>query len=108
MASHSDHFQKDNMTVEKMLAPPAKRLIHKFPAVNSKIKLGLPAKFLDVQVQYGSPQMWVEHCPDSAVQVEAEIRVFVTGAEVPPEFNYLGTWQDGMYVLHAYVNTVKK
>lgn len=94
--------------LETMLAPPPKRLIHKFDAKNHVIEIGLPARFLNLQFQNGEPKIWIEHCPESTVQVKAEIRIFVTGAEVPAEYNYLGTYQDGPYVLHAYVNTEKK
>jgi hypothetical protein len=94
--------------LETMLAPSPKRVIHKFSVYSGVIELGMPAKFLYVAMQNDNPQLWVQHCPDSHVQVTAEIKVLGTGDEVPEGFEFLGTWLDGSYVWHAYAKADKK
>ena len=94
--------------LEKMLAPAPKRVVHKFPAFGT-IELGMPAKFLYAGLQKNRPMMWVQHCPDSSVKVNAEIRVYPTGEEIDEGFEFLGTYleDDGAYVWHIYAKAEK-
>ncbi len=93
-----------------MLAPAPDRVVHKFHAYCGEITIGMPAKFLAIQVQRGEPQFWVEHCPDSKVQAKAKIRVFCTGEKVEEGYSYLGTYQanDGDFIGHVYAKAEKK
>jgi len=93
--------------LEKMMAPAPKRVIHKFSAYSGTIELGMPAKFLYAGMQGDSPQIWVQHCPDSSVKVKADIRIYPTGEEIDEGFEFLGTWLDGSYVWHAYAKAEK-
>ena len=98
------------LTLEHMLAPPSKRVIHKFSALAGEIELGMPAKFLNVAVQGNTPYFWVEHSPDSSVKITAEIVSHGTGDEVKEGFQYLGTYleDEGKYVWHVYAKARQK
>jgi len=85
-----------------------RRVVHKFSAHSGVIELGMPAKFLHVAVKDDSPWVWIQHCPDSSVKVNAEIKIIGTGEEIPEGFEFLGTWLDGVFVWHAYAKAEKK
>lgn len=99
-----------SLTLEHMLAPSPKRVIHKFSAYLQEIELGMPAKFLNVAVQGNMPYFWVQHCPDSSVKITAKIRTFATGEDIEEGFEYLGTYleDEGKYVWHVYAKAEKK
>lgn len=87
-----------------------RRVIHKFSALAGTIELGMPAKFLYAAVQKRSPQVWVQHCPDSSVRANAEIRIYGTGDDIDEGFEFLGTYleDDGSYVWHVYAKAKQK
>lgn len=93
--------------LEKMMAPAPKRVVHKFSPYQEVIKLGLPARFLSAAMQGDQPQFWVQHCPDSEVQVNTEIRVYGTGQTIDDGFEFLGTYFENSFVWHIYAKAEK-
>jgi hypothetical protein len=87
-----------------------KRVVHKFSAFSGEIELGMPAKFLYAAIQKDSPQVWVQHCPESTVKVAAEIRIYGTGEPIDEGFEFLGTYleDNGNYVWHVYAKARQK
>lgn len=60
------------------------------------------SRVLAVQMQEETPCIWVEVEPDGLISRRA-FHIVGTGRELPPEAHqYLGTWQNGVYVWHLY------
>jgi hypothetical protein len=62
------------------------------------------AKFLDIQIQNGEPQLWVL-CDGSAPLTERHITMYGTGHHPPSNVGeYIATFQlkNGAFVFHAF------
>lgn len=95
--------------LDKMLqGASTKRVVHKFSVHEGVIELGMPAKFLHVAMKDGTPWIWVQHCPESSVKANAEIRIFGTGDVIEDGFEFLGTYLSDIYVWHVYAKAEKK
>lgn len=58
-------------------------------------------KFLSVQMQDGRICVWVQ-CDENAPRVNRQVDVAVTGGRLTGTEKYIGTFQDGPYVGHAF------
>jgi hypothetical protein len=57
---------------------------------------------LDVQIQSGTPCIWMAVDPDSP-RIQVKARVFGTGHPgVTPDMDYIGTFQFGPLVFHVF------
>ena len=70
------------------------------------IEMSSDPKFLDAQVQYGSPCIWVEVNLENKYE-EYYFKIFNTGAPIEDTFKgkYLGTYQmnEGLFVFHLFL-----
>lgn len=83
------------------------RVIWKFPVPMSntpeQVLLPKGAKFLTVQMQGGEPCMWFEVEDTAPLERGREFYIVGTGSELPAMLStYLGTFQAGAFVFHAY------
>ena len=81
------------------------KTIYKFPLALSGLSVSLPAeaKLLCVQMQREQPFLWVELTPNGPL-FERNFVIVGTGQVVPPNSNYIGTFQmdGGALVFHVY------
>ena len=85
------------------------RTIWKFPlpGFNGYVMVPFGAEILTVQMQERVPCIWALVNPN-AKKVPQEFRIFGTGhdVDVPRNWRYLGTVQNGGLVWHVFVNPI--
>lgn len=69
----------------------------------NEFDLPLGAEFLTLQVQHGVPTLWWRVCPDEK-RVKTRVTIVGTGHvfDSLDLGRYLGTWQEGPFVWHAF------
>lgn len=70
------------------------------------VRMPQGAQILSVQMQDGRPQLWALVDTDKPM-VQRDIAVYGTGWDISNPGKYLGTFQDGQYVFHAFDRTVE-
>lgn len=86
------------------------KTIWKYPLRNlehQSIAMPLDAEALCVQMQDGQACLWVI-CDPKATNVVRRVRIIRTGGSVPdadwgPFWSYVGTFQDGSFVGHVFM-----
>lgn len=77
------------------------RSVWKYPLGTRTMAMPQGAEILCIQMQDGCAVAW------ALVDTEAPLAsrtfgVFGTGHEVPPDYTYVGTWQQGPFVWHLF------
>lgn len=83
------------------------RRIYKYPIpfhVNGVIRLPKNWGALSYQLQHGVPTLWASVDPEEDV-LGYEFVWLATGDDIPYNFAYQHTFQDGAEVWHLYINT---
>lgn len=60
-------------------------------------------KFLKLDWQNGHMCLWALHA-DTESQSVRKFLIAGTGYEIPPGFEYIGTWTDGPFIWHLFVD----
>ena len=79
--------------------------IWKFPLETTdsqKIEMPVDAEILTVQLQNGVPCIWAIVNTDAPTNEYREILIFGTGHDVENQSEYIGTYQLGCLVFHAF------
>lgn len=83
-------------------------VIHKVQLRDTSVVIepaGKITKWLDVQLQQGVPTLWYEVDLSHPLVQDRTVTVVGTGHEFEGG-EYIGTFQDGMFVFHAYGETL--
>lgn len=71
------------------------------PGIDFTHSIPMGAKFLDLQIQNGRPQMWFL-CYTEARPQKRKFKIFATGEHVPDIYTkYIGTYQKPPFVWHV-------